>query len=128
MEASRDPDDSARMRILAVAFEPAELSALPRHIRLPGAVIVSQPIDKVRAIDWTAEDAPSFVISPLVTGLFDAQDLASLLAEQGFRGRYIAVANSIAEPQVIRSDVERVAPSLHFEVVDLNRAPPLRAV
>ncbi len=117
-----------RTEIIAVAFDPAEIEALPRHVRMPGSTIVPHSIDSLRSLDWTRGTPPNFVISPLVTSLFDAQELAGILAAKGFRGRYIAIANSVTAPSVIRNDVARVAPSLHFDVLTLDGSRLLREV
>ena len=126
-----DPDDihpANALRIVAVAFDPAEIEALPAHVRLPGSQIIPHGIDSFRDLTWSDGDAPDVVVSPLVTLFFDAQDLASLLVEKGFSGRYIAIARNVAGPQVIRADVARVAPFLQFDVVLLDGPPALRAV
>lgn len=116
------------MQILSVGFYPAELSVLPRHIRVPGCQFLHYSIEALRAFDWAAGAIPSFVISPLVTPLFDAQDLANLLVENRFQGRYLAIADTVMDPSVIRADIANVAPFLNFDVVALDRRPVLRAV
>ena len=128
MEPRRGPTPVDAPQVIAVAFDPAELAALPRHICVPGYAIRLHSIDSLRALDWSNGDLPDFVISPLMTHVFDAHDLAGLLAEKGFCGNYIAIADSVAQPHVIRGDVERVAPSLHFEVVALDSPAPLRVI
>ena len=128
MVPRRGPTPVDPTHVIAVAFDPAELAALPRNICVPGYEVRIHSIDSLRALDWTTEDRPDFVISPLVTNVFDAHDLAGLLADKGFRGHYIAVAETVPQPHVIRGDVERVAPRLHFDVVALDRPAPLRVV
>lgn len=124
----RDQDPSTSAQIVAVAFEEAAFSALPRHLSLPGTVVIEHSVDSLRSQIWAANDMPGIVISPLVAGHFDAQDVAGILAAKGFHGRYIAVANNVAAPDVIRDDVARVAPALHFDVVTLDVPPKLRVV
>ena len=128
MEPRRDPTLIDAPYLIAVAFDPAELAALPRHLCVPGYMIRRHSIDSLRALDWSSGGIPDFVISPLMTHVFDAHDLAGLLVEKGFCGNYIAIADSVAQADVIRGDVEQVAPSLHFDVVALDSPAPLRVV
>lgn len=116
------------MRIVAIELDPPTLAALPADLRQPGATIEPHSVESLQSLDLSDPAPPSLVISALFTGRYDAQDIAGLLAEKGFRGRYIAVAQSVAEPHVIVGDIAAVAPSVEFDVVTLAQSPDLRLV
>ena len=63
---------------------------------------------------------PDFVLSALVGAGFDALDVARLLAELGYRGRYRAVADRLPCPSVVRAEVGAIAPDLDFDVFTLS--------
>lgn len=65
---------------------------------------------------------PDFVLSALVGDGFDALDIARRLQELGFRGRYRAVAQRLASPEVVWAEVAAVAPEIDFDVFEIE--PP----
>ncbi|GKY87659.1 hypothetical protein [Sinisalibacter aestuarii] len=65
--------------------------------------------------------APDIVISPLVGEGFDCLDLANLLTEAGFAGRYLGAAGSLPKPAVVRREVRACYPDLDFDI--LGAAP-----
>lgn len=79
--------------------------------------------------DVTAETleriAPDVVLSALFTAEFDALDLARLLADLGFCGRYRALSQTLPRPAVIRSEVSGVAPDLDFDLFILDEVGSL---
>ena len=60
--------------------------------------------------------APDVVLSPLVGEDFDVTDLARLLHDCGFTGRYRAVASQLPAPDVVLREVRGVAPCLDFDI------------
>jgi len=115
-------------RMYVVAFAPEDVSALPRHVCAPGTKVSLHTYDSLNTAELYGNEAPDYVISPLVAGTVDAQDIAWLLSQKGFGGRYLAITRAVAAPQVVRDDVARVAPDLNFDIVTLNGKGSLRAV
>ncbi|MEM9437118.1 MAG: hypothetical protein AAGA15_08760 [Pseudomonadota bacterium] len=65
---------------------------------------------------------PRVVYSPLVHRDFDTAELAVRLQECGFTGLYCAIAEQVHFPALVRADVQRLAPNVHFELIVLNEA------
>lgn len=61
------------------------------------------------------------VVSPLVTELFDAMDLAHQLALGGYRGRYMVVTPALPRPDIIRGEIAQLCPGLSVELVQRAR-------
>lgn len=64
-----------------------------------------------------AEAAPELVLSPLVDAAFDAVDVARRLGGLGFRGRYLALADRLPNPDAVRAEVRAAAPALDFDLL-----------
>ena len=72
--------------------------------------------------DEFSEDAlqaqqPDVVLSPLVTDVFDAFQVISVLAMAQFKGRYRAVAPRLPNIEMIRGEVQAQAPEIDFDIV-----------
>lgn len=64
-----------------------------------------------------AQGPPALVISALSGKGFDAVDLARLLNTIGFAGVYYAVTDPLPVPDVIKSEIARIAPDLLFDLL-----------
>lgn len=60
---------------------------------------------------------PDLILSPLVAQDFDAVDVARRLINAGYEGRYRAVAERIPQPEVVRREVNAIAPNLDFDIM-----------
>ena len=60
---------------------------------------------------------PSVVISHVLAQGFDALDLARRLAALGFGGRYVAMADVLPSPALVRAEMACACPSLDVAVV-----------
>ena len=60
---------------------------------------------------------PSVVLSPLLSERFDCIDLANVLCEAGFTGRYRVITQPVPNPQMIRGEIRSHCPNLDFELV-----------
>ncbi len=65
---------------------------------------------------------PETVFSPLICGSFDCLDVAVLLHQHGFRGRYRAMSENLPNPWLIRSEISESCPGLDFDIVSLSVA------
>jgi hypothetical protein len=90
------------------------------RIRNPGAL---PRIPGFHFFTFAAVDArllasiePEVVLSALIAPDFDALDLAQLLHEGGFRGRYRAVTTRLPNPAAIVSEVRAAVPGLDFDL------------
>jgi len=63
---------------------------------------------------------PQLVLSPLVCGTFDCLDVAIILHEAGFKGRYRAMSEDLPNPWLIRSEIQETCPGLDFDIVSLG--------
>jgi len=57
------------------------------------------------------------VISPVIGQGYDAIDVAAVLANCGYRGRYRCLADCLPNLDLIRQEVAMIAPDLDFEIV-----------
>lgn len=119
-----DGDTRAR-RVLAVALAPAVLDLLPRNVLKPQSYIARVAYDELDSVDFAGPEAPTLVLSPLLTPLFDAIDLARYLSQRAYRGRYLALVDKLPSANLIRREVEAQSPDLNFDVVILDGSSPL---
>jgi hypothetical protein len=61
---------------------------------------------------------PETVISSVMSARFDCMDVAALLAEAGFDGRYGVIAEDIPDPGIIRDELRRQYPLLAIDLID----------
>lgn len=61
---------------------------------------------------------PDIVLSPLTADAFDAGDVAVRLAACGFRGRYRAVTQPVADPNTVGRDIRDIAPDVDFALFE----------
>ena len=115
-------------RVLAVALAAEAVVALPRHVVSPGSYIRSVSIDQLPEEQLTGPDAPALVLSPLLTAAFDALDLARLLTQCGYRGRYLALVDKLPSAKLIRREVEAQSPGLNFDVIVLDGSTPVHSL
>ncbi len=59
---------------------------------------------------------PDVVLSALISHQFDAVELARLLADSGFTGRYRAVTEALPNRRAVVSDVRAMAPEVDFDL------------
>jgi hypothetical protein len=64
--------------------------------------------------------APNLVVSPLVAISFDCIDLAVLLQEAGFNGRYRALSRPIPNPRLVRREINDLCPDVDFDLMLLE--------
>lgn len=64
-----------------------------------------------------SDSRADLVLSALVEPGFDAIELASLLSELGFGGRYRALTGRIPDPEIIVSEIRAANPDLDFQIV-----------
>ena len=60
---------------------------------------------------------PTMVMSPLLSNSFDCIDLACVLQEAGFRGKYRALTRSIPNPRLVRREIKEICPEIDFDLV-----------
>lgn len=122
------PTDASSQRVLAVALSPGVVLALPRHVVSPGSYIRSVSIENLPEERLTGETAPALVLSPLLTPAFDALDLARMLSQCGYRGRYLALVDKLPSANLIRREVEAQSPGLNFDVIVLDGSTPIHSL
>ena len=62
------------------------------------------------------------VLSCAVTPTFDAYEVAARLNALGFAGRYIALAQSLPDPHLIRREINALARKFTFDVLSVGQA------
>ncbi|MBF9058668.1 hypothetical protein HKCCSP123_05680 [Rhodobacterales bacterium HKCCSP123] len=120
--------DSSAQRVLAVALAVEGVRSLPRHVVSPGSDIRSISPEQLPEETLTGAEAPALVLSPLLTPAFDALDLARLLSQCGYRGRYLALVDRLPSANLIRREVEAQSPNLNFDVIVLDGTTPLHSL
>ncbi|MEL6551267.1 MAG: hypothetical protein AAFQ54_13575 [Pseudomonadota bacterium] len=98
-------------------------AAASRAYLAPGAEHCSIQLHQLTP-EFLALLQPAVVLSPLFDLEIDPGEVAELLQALGYRGRYCAVTKSVPKPDVIRRDINRIAPELDFDVIMLDEAPP----
>lgn len=121
-------EDSAALRVLALALSEDTLEALPRHVLQPGARITRITLDMLPERPMTGAQAPDLVLSPLLTPEFDALDLARMLTQTGYRGRYLALVDRLPSANLIRREVAAQSPSINFDVIVLDGSTPIHSL
>ena len=94
-----------------------------------GAQVVVATFDDLDAA-LLERHRPSVVISHVMARGFDALDLARRLVALGFRGRFVALAEALPCPALVRAEVACACPSLEVGVVVVgtNERPTVRVV
>lgn len=63
---------------------------------------------------------PDVVVSPMITRSFDCLDLAQLLHQAAFVGRYRIVTPAMPNPRVLLSEIASLCPGLDVDVIALD--------
>ncbi len=122
-------DRDARSRtVLAVSLPAETLDFLPRNVLEPHSYIARVDYDELDSVGFAGTQAPALVLSPLLTPVFDAIDLARYLSQRGFRGRYLALVDRLPSANLIRREVQAQSPDLNFDVVVLDGSSPLHSL
>jgi hypothetical protein len=125
----RDTDGDTHSRtVLAVALAPQALDLLPPNVLEPHSYIARVTYDELDSVTFSGSRAPALVLSPLLTPMFDAIDLARYLSQRGYRGRYLALVERLPSANLIRREVEAQSPDLNFDVVVLDGSSPLHSL
>ncbi|MDA0187851.1 MAG: hypothetical protein O3C59_10305 [Proteobacteria bacterium] len=114
--------------MLAVEIASDVVSALPPNLVQPGAVIRSVALDHLADTQLVGPAAPILVLSRLVTPEFDALDLARMLSQYGYRGRYLALVDRLPDAKLIRREVAAQSPGINFDVIILDGSSPLHSL
>ena len=123
------PEDQPASRpVLAVEIAAEIALALPPNLVQPGAVIRSVGLADLADLALSGPAAPVLVLSRLVTPEFDALDLARMLSQSGYRGRYLALVDRLPDANLIRKEVAAQSPGINFDVVILDGSSPLHAL
>lgn len=74
------------------------------------------------SIETLEKIRPQVILSPLLGRSFDAVEVARRLEAMGYRGRYRVVTDGVPRPDVVKREVNAVAPNLDFSVLLLPRS------
>lgn len=121
-------EPQAARPVLAVEIACDVVSALPPNLVQPGAVIRSVALDHLADTQLVGPAAPILVLSRLVTPEFDALDLARMLSQYGYRGRYLALVDRLPDAKLIRREVAAQSPGINFDVIILDGSSPLHSL
>lgn len=113
---------------LAIEIAPELVLALPRNVLSPALDIRTVRLDALAEQRLTGPGAPALILSLLVTPDFDALDLARMLSENCYRGRYLALVDSLPNPTLIRREVAAQSPGVNFDVIILDGSSPLHSL
>jgi len=125
----QDAEASTHARtVLTVSLARETLDYLPRNVLEPHSYVASVTYDELDSMSFSGPKAPALVLSPLLTPVFDAIDLARYLSQRGYRGRYLALVERLPSANLIRREVEAQSPDLNFDVVVLDGSSPLHSL
>lgn len=74
------------------------------------------------SLDFLRFHAPDLVLSALVGDEYDAVDLARLLSDYAYTGRYRALTTGLPNPAAVLREVRLAAPGLDFDLFDLDNS------
>jgi len=64
--------------------------------------------------------SPSCVLSPALSHRFDCIELAQVLSQYGYRGRYRAISAELPRPELVEREVAQLCPTLNFAILVKN--------
>lgn len=70
--------------------------------------------------DALAVIQPDVVLCPLMSGRFDAIELAEQLSELGFTGRLRALVTDLPNPQAVSREIRDACPRIDFDILVLE--------
>jgi hypothetical protein len=120
--------DAQGAHALAIEIAPELVLALPRNVLSPALDIRTVRLDALSQQRLIGPGAPALILSLLVTPEFDALDLARMLSENGYRGRYLALVDALPNPNLIRREVAAQSPGVNFDVIILDGSSPLHSL
>lgn len=115
-------------RVVTIGLSADALKALPRNVLDPKAHIVQSSYEGLDMVVLNGPNAPDLVLTPLLTPVFDALDLARYLSQAGYRGRYLALVDALPSAKLIRAEVEAQSPDLNFDIIILDGSSPLHSL
>jgi len=115
-------------RVLTVALSEGAVNGLPRHVLEPHSYIAKIGFDELDTVVFNGPDAPDLVLTPLLTPIFDALDMARYLSQAGYRGRYLALVDQLPSAKLIRNEVAAQSPSLNFDIIVLDGSTPIHSL
>lgn len=121
-------EDGSAFRVLSIAISDAALAALPRHVLQPDARLRRVAFERLPDELMTGPRAPALVLSPLLMPQFDALDMARILTQCGYRGRYLALVDKLPSANLIRREVAAQSPRVNFDVIVLDGTTPIHAL
>lgn len=69
---------------------------------------------------------PHIILSPLVTAQFDVIDLAVLLGQLSFEGRFRALTAALPDPDIVLNEVRLECPALDFDLIIVRPGRKIR--
>ncbi|NNV46977.1 hypothetical protein GTA62_10725 [Roseobacter sp. HKCCD9010] len=125
---ARDARDGQVRSVLAVALSANVIDLLPRHVLEPNSIVQRVSYEMLGNVTLIGTHAPLLILSPLVTPMFDALDMAQFLTESGYRGRYLALVDKLPSANLIRREVAAQSPDLNFDMIVLDGSSPLHSL
>ncbi|WP_380052415.1 hypothetical protein ACFE33_08775 [Falsihalocynthiibacter sp. SS001] len=112
-DESKDSNQDPEPRTLIVGNVDAWISA--------GRSLPDDPCLHYASIDDISREMltalnPDIVLSPLLGDGFDALDLAVLLENFNFRGRFRALCPQVPNPTLVAAEVQALCPSVNFDL------------
>jgi len=69
---------------------------------------------------------PCVVLAPLIARRFDALDLAKVLCEFSFKGKFRVLCPALPTPKMILKEFKTLAPKLDFELLQIDDNPTVK--
>lgn len=114
--------------IVMVALPALMLERLSPHVVAREALVLRLAKTDLDRICLAGAGAPGLILSPLVTPHFDAIDLGHALDRRGYRGRFLAVAESLPDAPLVRREMQDHLPRLNVGLLLLDGTPNLYLV
>ncbi|MCV2875592.1 hypothetical protein OE810_04895 [Rhodobacteraceae bacterium XHP0102] len=118
--ASNNNSALKRLRkLVLVEVPPALERRLPRLVIDAADDVIAANLDSVPQI--LTSDPPEMVVSPLISGRFDAIELAVALRKAAFRGKLVVVCDKLPDPALIRQELENQASGFSVSLLVLGQ-------
>ena len=120
MPEAKAPVSDQRQTFLVIgrtSTEPRDPPGRPLAFRLPGFHFATMAdLDA----ELLARVAPDIVLSSLFGPEFDALELAQKLQALGFRGQYCALTDTPPRIDLVRREIQAIAPDLEFSILTVH--------
>lgn len=121
---NRDGQGAARGSYILAVGEVGHWRSSGRDLPFDSQIVFADFHDVTAELIASLE--PEFILSPLVSGTFDCLDLAQVLHEIGFLGRFRILVPHLPNPRIITAEIKSLCPQLDLMLISSDDENPAR--